>query len=106
MTVSTARFQLRRPASSAVSRIACSPGRSFVWNATNVSRQIREQSIGLAAAYKARVEVIALEAPLDVIKSRNAARPAPVPDAVIDRLVNRWEAPDPTEAHTVQWLTS
>jgi predicted kinase len=81
-------------------------GESFVWNGTNVSRQIRQQSIGLAAAYNARVDVIALEAPLSVITSRNAARPEPVPTAVIDRLVNKWEAPDPTEAHTVQWLVS
>nr|WP_198151263.1 AAA family ATPase [Kibdelosporangium sp. MJ126-NF4]CEL13780.1 FIG00867533: hypothetical protein [Kibdelosporangium sp. MJ126-NF4]CTQ88148.1 FIG00867533: hypothetical protein [Kibdelosporangium sp. MJ126-NF4] len=81
-------------------------GQSFVWNATNVSRQIRQQPIGLAAAYKARVEVIALEAPPDVIKTRNAARPHPVPTAVIDRLANKWEAPDPTEAHTVRWLST
>lgn len=81
-------------------------GQSFVWNATNVTRQIREQSIGLAAAYKARIELIALEAPLPVIKARNAARPEPVPAAVIDRLLGKWEAPDPTEAHTVDWLST
>ncbi|MCE7004084.1 AAA family ATPase [Kibdelosporangium philippinense] len=81
-------------------------GESFVWNGTNVSRQIRQQSIGLAAAYKARVEVVALEAPLAVITSRNAARPEPVPAAVIDRLANKWEAPDPTEGHSVQWLST
>lgn len=81
-------------------------GQPFVWNGTNVSRQIREQSIGLAAAYKARIELIALEAPLPVIKARNAARPEPVPAAVIDRLVSKWEAPDPTEAHTVDWLST
>ncbi|WP_217280473.1 AAA family ATPase [Kibdelosporangium persicum] len=81
-------------------------GESFVWNGTNVSRQIRQQSIGLAAAYKARVEVVALEAPLALIKSRNAARPEPVPAAVIDRLVNKWETPDPTEAHSVRWLST
>ncbi|MET0133463.1 MAG: AAA family ATPase [Kibdelosporangium sp.] len=81
-------------------------GRSFVWNATHVSRQIREQTIGLAAGYRARVEVIALEAPLPVIHARNAARPSPVPAAVIDRLAGRWEAPDPTEAHTVEWIST
>lgn len=81
-------------------------GQPFVWNGTNVSRQVREQSIGLAAAYKARIELISLEAPLPVIKARNAARPSPVPPAVIDRLVGKWEAPDPTEAHTVAWLST
>jgi predicted kinase len=81
-------------------------GQSFVWNATSLSRQIRDQTIGLAAAYKARIEVIGLEAPMSVIKARNAARTSPVPDAVIDRLVNKWEAPDLTEAHTVSWLST
>jgi predicted kinase len=81
-------------------------GRSFVWNATNVSRRLREQSIGLVADYRGRVEVAALEAPPDVLRARNRARPAPVPDAVIDRLVHRWETPDPTEAHQVDWIST
>lgn len=81
-------------------------GQSFVWNATHVSRQIRDQAIGLAAAYKARVEIIGLEAPMSVIQARNAARPAPVPAAVIEKLANKWEAPDPTEAHSVTWLAT
>ena len=75
--------------------------RPFVWNATNVSRDLRRRTVDLAADYGARVEVVALEAPPDVIRTRNAARPATVPQAVIDRLVARWEPPDPTEAHTV-----
>jgi predicted kinase len=79
-------------------------GRSFVWNATNVSRRLREQSITLVADYHGRVEVAALEAPFDVLRARNRARAHPVPDAVVDRLVNRWETPDPTEAHRVHWI--
>ncbi|MGI8331636.1 AAA family ATPase [Actinomadura scrupuli] len=81
-------------------------GRSFVWNATNVSRQLRDQCVGLAAGYRGRVELIALEAPPRVLRERNRAREAPVPDAVIDRLVGRWETPDPTEAHVVRWLST
>jgi predicted kinase len=79
-------------------------GRSFVWNATNVSRQLREQCIGVAAGYRARVELVALEAPAPVLRERNRAREHPVPDAVVDRLVDHWETPDPTEAHTVSWI--
>jgi predicted kinase len=81
-------------------------GRSFVWNATNVSRMLREQCTGLIADYRGRVDLVALEAPRDVLMSRNRARSRPVPDAVIDRLVRRWETPDPTEAHTVHWLST
>jgi len=76
-------------------------GRSFVWNATNLSRQQREPCLALAANYRARVEIVALEAPEQTIRARNRARPEPVPEAVLDRLVQRWEAPDLTEAHAV-----
>jgi predicted kinase len=79
-------------------------GRSFLWNATNVSRQQRDLCISLAANYHARVEVIALEAPDDTVRARNRARAAPVPDAVLDRLIGKWETPDITEAHTVRWI--
>jgi predicted kinase len=81
-------------------------GRSFVWNATNVSRTQRDLCTGLIAGYRGRVEVVALEAPPRVLRDRNRARAAPVPDAVIDRLVRRWETPDPTEAHRVDWLAT
>lgn len=81
-------------------------GRSFVWNATNVSRQLRERCIGLVAAYRGRVELVSIEAPPAVLRGRNRARVHPVPDAVIDRLLARWELPDPTEAHQVTWVNN
>jgi predicted kinase len=96
----------QRPVSTAAyeqARVHLRAGRPFVWNATNVSRQQRDLCIGLAAAYHARVEIVALEAPPGVVRSRNRARPAPVPDAVIDRMIRRWEAPDLTEAHAIHW---
>jgi predicted kinase len=81
-------------------------GRSFVWNATNVSREHRERCTGLIADYRGRVELVAVETSPEVLRERNRARSAPVPAAVIDRLVRRWNAPDLTEAHTLTWLTS
>ncbi|GAB2839683.1 AAA family ATPase [Lentzea nigeriaca] len=77
-------------------------GERFVWNATNISRQLRDRCIGLAADYRARVTLIGLEAPKSVIHARNRARPEPVPASVIDRLVDKWEAVDITEAHAVE----
>jgi predicted kinase len=76
-------------------------GQSLVWNATNLSRQQREPCLALAANYRARVEVVALEAAEQTVRARNRGRPEPVPEAVIDRLIRRWEAPDLTEAHAV-----
>jgi len=79
-------------------------GRSFRWNATNVSRQQRDLCVGLAASYHARVEIVALEAPPTILRSRNQARADPVPDRVIERLIGRWQTPDVTEAHAVRWI--
>ncbi|GHJ42662.1 hypothetical protein Cs7R123_00040 [Catellatospora sp. TT07R-123] len=76
-------------------------GQPFVWNATNVTRRQRDGCIGLAAAYRARVEVVALEAPPQVVRVRNSGRAAVVPQAAWDRMAARWQAPDITEAHAV-----
>lgn len=99
----------QRPVAAAAHELArehLRAGRSFVWNATNVSRMLREQCTGPIADYRGRVELVALEAPPRVLRERNRAREAPVPDAVIDRLVRRWETPDPTEGHRVRWLST
>ncbi len=75
---------------------------SFVWNATNVSRQVREQLITLFAGYRARIKIVYVEAAEDVIHARNRARPAPVPQRAIERLLDRWTVPDLTEAHAIE----
>jgi predicted kinase len=93
-------------AAHALAREYLRAGEPFVWNATNVSRRVREQCIGLIAGYRGRVELVALEAPPQVLRARNRARPQPVPEAVVDRLIDRWETPDPTEAHTVEWIST
>ncbi len=85
-------------------RVHLRAGERFVWNATNVSRQLRERCVGLAADYRARVTLVGLEAAPEVLRARNRSRAEPVPDAVVERLIGRWEAPDPTEAHHVEWV--
>jgi predicted kinase len=81
-------------------------GRSFVWNATNVTRQQREVCTGLAASYRARVRLVSLEAPYGALLARNGSRLSPVPAAVIARLAAKWETPDITEAHTLVSISS
>lgn len=76
-------------------------GESFVWNATNLSRQLRSTAIDLMAAYNARVRIIYVEAPSAVQSRQNQQRPHAVPAAIIERLLDRWQVPDRTEAHAV-----
>jgi putative nucleotidyltransferase with HDIG domain len=78
--------------------------RRFVWNATNVSRQNRDQAIGLCLDYDAFVEVHAFDPPPDQLFAQNRDRGSQVPSAVIERLLRKWEPPTILEAHCVVWV--
>jgi predicted kinase len=77
---------------------------SFIWNATNISRQLREHCISLCAAYNAQVRVIYVEAGAAALAEQNRAREHGVPPEVTRRLLARWEPPDLTEAHQVEFI--
>lgn len=79
-------------------------GKSFVWNATNTTRAMRQQLIDLFAAYQARIRIVYLEVPFDELQQRNRSRKVPVPEAVIRKLAFRLDIPDLTEAHQVDWI--
>lgn len=82
-------------------------GRSFVWNATNLSRSLRGQVIDVLAGFPVRVRIVYVEAPEPVLRRRNRTRARPVPDPVLERLIaERWEPPDASEAHRVEWVTT
>ncbi len=76
-------------------------GRSFVWNATNVTRQHRQRIIDLAVDYRFRVTLVQVEAPADRLFQQNRRRPDTVPEAVIHALLRKWQFAEPTEAHEV-----
>ncbi len=76
----------------------------FAWNATNLTRHLRDPLIDLFLGYGARVRVVYLDAPLGVVLQRNRDRPAPVPEGVILRLAGKLELPDLTEAHRVEYV--
>ncbi len=73
----------------------------FVWNATNITRSMREQLISLCLQYMAELIVIYVEVPYKVLFKQNSGREAVVPAAVMQRLVHKLEVPDLTEAHEV-----
>jgi predicted kinase len=77
---------------------------SFIWNATNLTRQLRDPLIDLFLAYHARVRVVYLDAPLTNVLARNQKRRTPVPHEVILRLAGKADPPTLAEAHRVEWL--
>ena len=76
----------------------------FAWNATNVTRALRERLVDFFASYHARVRIVYVDAPLDTLLRRNQGRQEAVPEPVIRRLARKLEVPDPTEAHQIEWV--
>jgi predicted kinase len=75
----------------------------FVWNATNLTRQLRGRVIALMLQYGITVRVIYLEAPLPELLRRNRARvTGAVPESAVRHLLSRLELPDLSEAHRVE----
>lgn len=65
-----------------------------IWvNATNVTRQNREQTIALAKQYNYTIECIVMVTPVDTCIDRDAKRPRTVGVDVIRKFENRFKAP-------------
>lgn len=78
-------------------------GQDFIWNATNISREIRFQLVDLFTDYSARVRIIYVEASCSALWRQNKDRRSPVPETAIRRLMERWEVPTAIEADEVEW---
>lgn len=79
-------------------------GESFIWNATNITRQLRGQLVDLFAAYGARVKIVYLEVPYPQWQQQNKNRHYSVPDAVMTRMLSKLEIPQADEAHEVVYV--
>jgi predicted kinase len=75
----------------------------FIWNATNTTRQMRQQLVDLFTTYKARVKIVYVEVPYTHLHRQNKSREAAVPGAVLDRLIGKLEVPALWEAHKVEY---
>ncbi len=75
----------------------------FVWNATHLSQQMRNKTLDLLYAYGAQVHLVYLEAPHDIVFSRNQKRNSSLTNKELARMLHRWEIPLPWEAHAVDY---
>lgn len=82
-------------------RIYLRKKQSFVWNATNITRQMRQQLIDLMVTYRATVKLIYLEVPYQQLVNQNRNREHVVPMNVLERLIEKLEIPQADEAHEV-----
>jgi len=77
---------------------------SFVFNATNITRDMRSRWIGLFTDYNARVKIIYIEVPYKILLKQNSGREHKVPENVIQKLIGKLEMPDYKEAHEVEYI--
>lgn len=76
---------------------------SFVWNATNITLQMRSQLIALLTDYNASVRLIYVEQPFKIWLKQNTDRTAMVPKNVLEKLLQKLEVPKNAEAHVVEY---
>ena len=77
---------------------------SFVWNATNLTSQMRESLINLFETYHAHVRIVYMETDWQTKLQRNCSREAMVPQAVIEDMLGKLVLPEAYEARNVEWL--
>ena len=77
---------------------------SFVFNATNITKDMRSKWIGLFTDYNARVKIIYIEVPYKKLLKQNSDREHKVPEHVIYKLMGKLELPDIREAHEVEYI--
>jgi predicted kinase len=85
-------------------RVLLRARQDFAWDATNLTRSLRRGLLDLFANYGARIHIVHVEVGPATLRKRNRARTHPVPDDVLERLLDRWQVPDTTEAHAVTYL--
>ena len=78
--------------------------KSFIFNATNLSKDRRSKWLTLFSDYKARTKIIYLEVPYQQLIKQNHDRRHKVPDDVIDKLIRKQEIPSFDEAHEIDYL--
>lgn len=79
-------------------------GQDFIWNATNITRQMRSQLIDLFLDYGAKIKIVYVEKSYDLWRSQNKNREYPLPENVLDKMLEKLEIPQLTEAHEVEYM--
>lgn len=76
----------------------------FVWNATNLTVDIRRQLVDLFESYGASVRIVYLETDWETQLRRNAGREDKVPEKTLDAFLRKLSVPEVHEARCIQWL--
>ncbi|MFK8005732.1 MAG: AAA family ATPase [Saprospiraceae bacterium] len=75
---------------------------TFIWNATNITRNLRTPLISLFQSYGAKTKLIYLEVPYQKLMQQNRNRDFPVPQKVLEKMISKLEIPSIWEAPTLE----
>lgn len=78
--------------------------KEFIWNATNISKLIRNKQIDLFHRYNASVRIIFLETSIEENLIRNNSRSKEVNEKIIFKLLKNLEIPEESESEYVEWI--
>lgn len=78
----------------------------FVWNATNITLQMREQLIDLFAPYLPFITIVYIEVPYKKLMAQNNNRHFSIPPVVIEKMIDKLEVPKKWEAHEVKYVVN
>lgn len=76
---------------------------SFVFNATNIVKNLRSQWVDLFVMYGAKVKIVYLEVSYQKMLAQNQNREAIVPEKIIEKMLTKMEIPAQYEAHSVDY---
>ncbi len=75
----------------------------FVWNATNITSQMRESLVSLFETYHVRVRIVYLETDWQTQLAQNASREDTVPTTTLRDMLGKLTLPETYESTTVEW---
>lgn len=78
---------------------------SFVFNATNLTKNRRSKWTSLFIAYGGRVLINYIEVPYRQLLKQNHNREHKVPEHILEKMIKKLEVPDYSEAHEVRYIT-
>ena len=79
-------------------------GTAFIWNATNITRQMRGQMIDLAEPYQPMTKIIYLEVGYEKLLAQNKNRDFDIPGNAVERMIEKLEVPKIWEAPIVEYV--
>lgn len=79
-------------------------GASFVFNATNITRDLRKKNIDLFTRYKANTKIVYIETSYKNLLSQNRSREEVVPLNVMHRLMKKLDVPSSTESKEIEYF--